>query len=122
MEPAILGYHKVSLDVEPEKIGETRTVYGDETISMETIKDIAKFMSEIGDHDGSNIMNAAKGTLTLEKCAIVAKMIEKHPFLTVVPNDMNKDPKDGNILLTRKMTVGLNDQQIIAAVHEEALA
>lgn len=44
------------------------------------------------------------------------ELIAGLPFVLIVPNDMNRDPTDNGVFLTRKITVGVNDTRLIALI------
>ena len=122
---ALISGHS-TYDLKVQKSDSSQTVYGDKNISEDTIVKVAAFISEHDDEDGSILTRMALSSLqqkplTHAEIRLGIQLIKDHPTVVVVPNEINKNPRTGHTFLTRELTIGKNDERLVALIGRAGL-
>ena len=114
--------HK-SYDVKLSEIDGAHAIKGDKTIAEETIERVADFILKQGVSSVSSttLKNLKIKPLSHDEIQLGITLIEDHPFVVVVQNKQNKDPKSDLILITREFTLGINDERLVGLLGREGL-
>jgi len=114
-----------SISLERAEIGNSRQISGDRTIAESTVANVATFLLEMYPPDvpSTRIVLQSMKIKPLADFEILQgiRLIEGIPFVLVVPDDANRCPRTGRIIITRRMKLNLHRDVTMLSAEQRRL-
>jgi hypothetical protein len=106
---AAIQQNRVSTNVRSEVYNNTTSINGDKAIAEAVVQNIISDLG--GNAQLRSLFNRISGPLTAEKGIMVLALLKELPTLTVVPNEVNKNPQTGKTMITWKRYIDITNHQ-----------
>lgn len=126
MEPdyALARQREISVGIDSKQYRSVTLENDEKKIAADVISNVANFvMNQVNDYDARRALSQLKAMpLCLEQCELVNKLIEDHPGIMVVENEVNYHEESGLYKFCWERTLNINSSDTLALIGEEGIA